>query len=31
VSTYGVRKNIKGFKYDPATTPSIWFWTISKG
>jgi len=29
--TYGIRKNIKGFVYDPATTPSIWFWTISKG
>jgi peptide/nickel transport system substrate-binding protein len=31
VRTYGVRKNIKGFVYDPATTPSIFFWTISKG
>ncbi len=30
VSTYGVRKNISGFKYDPATTPGIFFWTISK-
>jgi peptide/nickel transport system substrate-binding protein len=28
--TYGVRKNITGFQYDPATTPSIFFWTISK-
>lgn len=30
VRTYGVRKNIQNFKYDPATTPSIFFWTISK-
>jgi peptide/nickel transport system substrate-binding protein len=30
VRTYGVRKNISGFQYDPATTPSIFFWTISK-
>jgi peptide/nickel transport system substrate-binding protein len=28
--TYGVRKNITGFQYDPATTPGIFFWTISK-
>jgi peptide/nickel transport system substrate-binding protein len=28
--TYGVRKNISGFVYDPATTPGIFFWTISK-
>jgi peptide/nickel transport system substrate-binding protein len=28
--TYGVRKNISGFQYDPAATPSIWFWLISK-
>jgi peptide/nickel transport system substrate-binding protein len=31
VSTYGVRNNIKGFVYDAATTPHIFFWTISKG
>jgi peptide/nickel transport system substrate-binding protein len=28
--TYGVRKNISGFQYDPASTPSIWFQLISK-
>jgi peptide/nickel transport system substrate-binding protein len=28
---FGVRKNIQGFKYDPADTPSISFWTITKG
>ncbi len=28
--TFGVRKNITGFVYDPATTPGIFFWTISK-
>ena len=28
--SYGVRKNISGFMYDPASTPSIWFWTITK-
>jgi peptide/nickel transport system substrate-binding protein len=28
--TYGVRKNIKGFVYDTATTPNFFFWTISK-
>ncbi|HJZ45889.1 MAG TPA: ABC transporter substrate-binding protein, partial [Roseiflexaceae bacterium] len=28
--TYGVRKNIKGFVYDAATVPNIFFWTISK-
>ncbi len=27
---FGVRKNISGFKYDAASTPSIWFWRISK-
>ena len=27
---YGVRKNIAGFQYAPASTPSIWFWTITK-
>jgi peptide/nickel transport system substrate-binding protein len=27
---YGVRKNISGFQYSPASTPSIWFWTITK-
>jgi peptide/nickel transport system substrate-binding protein len=27
---FGVRKNIGGFKYDAASTPSIWFWRISK-
>jgi peptide/nickel transport system substrate-binding protein len=30
VRTYGVRKNVSGFQYDPATTPTIFFWTISK-
>jgi len=29
--SYGVRKNITGFKYDPASTPSIWFSLINKG
>jgi hypothetical protein len=28
--SYGVRKNISGFKYDSASTPNIWFWTITK-
>jgi peptide/nickel transport system substrate-binding protein len=28
--SYGVRKNISGFAYSPASTPSIWFWTITK-
>jgi peptide/nickel transport system substrate-binding protein len=28
--TFGVRKNVSGFQFDPATTPSIFFWTISK-
>ncbi len=28
--SYGVRKNIRGFKYDAASTPNIWFWTITK-
>jgi peptide/nickel transport system substrate-binding protein len=27
---FGVRKNIKGFAYSPADTPSISFWLISK-
>jgi peptide/nickel transport system substrate-binding protein len=27
---FGVRKNIKGFVYSPADTPSISFWLISK-
>jgi peptide/nickel transport system substrate-binding protein len=30
VTTFGVRKNITGFQYDPATMPSIFFWTIGK-
>jgi peptide/nickel transport system substrate-binding protein len=30
VRTYGIRKNISGFKFDPASTPSLWFWTLSK-
>ncbi len=29
--SYGVRKNITGFQYSPASTPSIWFWLIKKG
>lgn len=29
--SYGVRNNIGGFQYDPASTPSVWFWTITKG
>jgi hypothetical protein len=28
--SYGVRNNITGFQYDPAATPSIWFWLIKK-
>lgn len=28
--TYGVRKNVSGFQYAPASTPSIWFSLISK-
>lgn len=28
--SYGVRNNVSGFMYDPASTPSIWFWTMSK-
>ncbi len=31
VRSYGVRKNIKGFAFGPASTPGVWFWTISKG
>lgn len=27
---YGVSKSISGFQYSAASTPSIWFWTISK-
>jgi peptide/nickel transport system substrate-binding protein len=30
VRTYGVRKNIQGFAFGPISTPSLWFWTISK-
>jgi peptide/nickel transport system substrate-binding protein len=30
IRTYGVRKNIKGFAFGPASTPGVWFWTISK-
>jgi peptide/nickel transport system substrate-binding protein len=28
--SFGVRKNISGFVADPASTPSIWFWLITK-
>lgn len=28
--TFGLRKNIEGFKYDPADTPAISFWLITK-
>lgn len=28
--SYGVRANITGFQADPASTPNIWFWTITK-
>ena len=28
--TYGVRKDVSGFQYAPASTPSIWFSLISK-
>jgi peptide/nickel transport system substrate-binding protein len=31
IRTYGVRKNIKGFAFGPASTPGVGFWTISKG
>jgi peptide/nickel transport system substrate-binding protein len=30
VRTYGIRKNITGFKYGPTTTPNIFLWTIGK-
>ncbi|NTW02683.1 MAG: ABC transporter substrate-binding protein [Oscillochloris sp.] len=29
-SIFGVRSNIQGFKYDPADTPTVSFWLISK-
>ncbi len=29
-ATFAVRKNIQGFQSDPASTPQIWFWQISK-
>ncbi|HWQ15704.1 MAG TPA: ABC transporter substrate-binding protein, partial [Roseiflexaceae bacterium] len=31
VDTFGVRTNIKGFTSDPASTPNVWFWKLSKG
>ncbi|MFO7166924.1 MAG: ABC transporter substrate-binding protein [Chloroflexota bacterium] len=30
LDTYGVRANISGFAPDPVSTPSIWFWRITK-